>query len=170
MTDFSGGADDVSGVEQGAAAQRAEIEARQAGELAAIVAAADADAVAAAAGAPGAAVAGDAEGPDNGELAGTVALVVFEVVAGRAGEHWRLSAVEAREFGRAAGAVLDKHLGRGAMGPEAALVAVALSLVLPRLMMTKAARRKESADVVEPAAAAVAAGAEPAVSAAAMVD
>lgn len=131
MTDFDGSAVDVGA---GAAAVRADTEARQRDELARIVSAAEAGEAAAAVDAGG--VVEDA-GPDNGELAGTVALLVFEVVAVRAGAHWRLSQGEAAAWGRAAGPVLDKYLGRGSLGVEAALLAVSLSLVVPRLLVSR---------------------------------
>lgn len=80
---------------------------------------------------------------------------------------------EAKALGKAAGPVLDKHVGRGALGPEAGLVAVALALVVPRVLMSRAVAVERAAAVPDreqsPRAPGVAPG-EAAVMASALVE
>lgn len=125
--------------EKGARADVKRAESQRAADLEALAAAEFSAPVESAPDGQGAAVADD--GPDNGQLAGAVVHVLGELVASRAGDHWRLSALEVEAWGRAAGPVLDKYLGRAVMGPEVALVAASLGLLVPRLMASRSAAR-----------------------------
>lgn len=129
-------------IDKGAAANVARAEAQRAAELEALAAA---EYQAPGELAPGQGIAGappvQDQGPDNGELAGSVVLVLFELVAARAGDHWRVTPAEAQAWGAAAGPVLDKYLGRGNLGPEVTLVAATLGLLVPRVLVSRSVRR-----------------------------
>jgi hypothetical protein len=70
----------------------------------------------------------------------TVTMVlggVFEVLAVRLGEHWRLDPKEANAIAVPAVEVMDKYLPEFENGPEVALVAAVGMVVLPRVLAQK---------------------------------
>jgi len=67
-------------------------------------------------------------------LAGTV----FELIAMRRGDMWRLAPDESQAVGQALDAVLAKYApGIGDVGPEASLLLVTLAVVMPRVQAEK---------------------------------
>jgi len=61
--------------------------------------------------------------------------MVFDVLASRRGDHWRLQAPEAEQLGGALDQVLAKYLpdNMERWGPEITLITVATMIVLPRM-------------------------------------
>jgi len=66
---------------------------------------------------------------------GKMVGMLFEVVAGRAGEKWRLDAKESGALGEALDPVLAKYMpSADQAGEEVQLAIVALAVFLPRMM------------------------------------
>jgi hypothetical protein len=80
------------------------------------------------------------EPPKNAQSVAMITMVlggVFEVLAVRLGDHWRLDPKEAKAIAEPAVAVLDKYLPDFESGPELALVASLGMVVLPRALQQK---------------------------------
>jgi len=80
------------------------------------------------------------QAPKNAQSIAMVTMVlggVFEVLAVRLGDHWRLDPKEAKAIAEPAVAVLDKYLPDFESGPELALVASVGMVVMPRVLKQK---------------------------------
>lgn len=82
--------------------------------------------------------AGEGVRVDTAEACSTLLLITFELIAARKGAHWKMDEAEAREAGKAYGALLDKYYPDMQLGPEAAAVTVTAMIFLPRVAMDKA--------------------------------
>lgn len=67
-------------------------------------------------------------------MMGLLLTGVFEVLAVRLGDHWRLDQREASAIAEPAIAVIDKYVPNFENGPELALVAATAMVVVPRVM------------------------------------
>ncbi len=101
--------------------------------------------------------------PSSAEVVQTLAAVTFNLVAVRRGEHWNLSAEEARQIGEAGGAVMDKWAPGMKVGPEATLAVTLGVVAMGRLQQDKAiadAKRREQKEAEAKEAREAEAGAE----------
>ena len=81
----------------------------------------------------------------GGEACAALAGTVFELVAMRRGEHWRLNNEESQAFGNALDAVLQKYAPQvGNVGPEASLLLVTAAVLMPRIQKDRAAQTDET--------------------------
>jgi len=79
------------------------------------------------------------------EACGALAGTVFELVAMRRGEHWRLKSEESAAVGNALDAVLTKYAPQlGNIGAEASLLLVVVSVMMPRMQADREAGANQS--------------------------
>jgi len=79
------------------------------------------------------------------DACGALAGSVFDLIAMRRGEHWRLKSDEAAAVGSALDEVVRKYApAMGNIGAEAALGLVLVSVVLPRMQGDKKAGENEA--------------------------
>ncbi len=86
----------------------------------------------------------------TGQMVTALLSIGFNMVAGRKGSHWNLSAEEATETGEAIGGVLDKYFpDLSESGVELTACMTVAMVLTPRLMMDKQIEAKAEAERLE---------------------
>ena len=81
---------------------------------------------------------------DTGAMCGTLAKLIFSILANRKGKHWALSKEEADDLGPAIAAVLDKYMPGMKGGPEATLIIAVMLIVMPRVQADAEIKREQA--------------------------